>query len=275
MSDDRMDAARPPADGAVDALGTRLAAAASVAAWPATPDLAARLVERLQAPAGPDLRPGVLARIGEAGRGGGRPRPRLGRALVLALVALLALAGVAAALGFRLPGFELLRTSETPAAGSGLSLGSPVPLAEVLTGDGPDVRLPVALPPPDTAYVLGAADRTIVTVAWRAEPGQRTIGDTDLALTLSAVRGGTEEPLVRKIAGPGTFVEAVRVGDDPGWWISGAPHEVLFVRPDGTIGVLAEGIAGDTLVFARDGTLYRLETALGRERTLELAGAMP
>jgi hypothetical protein len=38
--------------------------------------------------------------------------------------------------------------------------------------------------------------------------------------------------------------------------------------------VLRSALAGDTLVFARDGTLYRLESALGREATIAMAESM-
>ena len=46
------------------------------------------------------------------------------------------------------------------------------------------------------------------------------------------------------------------------------------MRPDSTIGVLRAAIAGDTLVFARDGTLYRLESSLGRDATIDVARSM-
>jgi hypothetical protein len=46
------------------------------------------------------------------------------------------------------------------------------------------------------------------------------------------------------------------------------------MRPDGTAGVLSAALAGDTLVFTRDGTLYRLESALGRDATLAIAASM-
>jgi hypothetical protein len=61
------------------------------------------------------------------------------------------------------------------------------------------------------------------------------------------------------------------VGTDRGWWIAGAPHDLLVQRPDGITEVISTRLAGDTLVFARDGTLYRLESALGRDATLEIA----
>ena len=56
-----------------------------------------------------------------------------------------------------------------------------------------------------------------------------------------------------------------------GWWISGAVHELLFQRPDGNAGTLPTRLVGDTLVFSRDDTLYRFESALGKDATIAIA----
>ena len=78
-----------------------------------------------------------------------------------------------------------------------------------------------------------------------------------------------------KALGPGTTVDPVSVDGDRGWWISGDTHELRFLRPDGEAGQLPTRLAGDTLVFSRDGTLYRFETALGRDATLAIAESLP
>ncbi len=271
----------------------RLAAAA--ATWPATPDLRAGVLARVQAPqavpAGRELAPGARP------SSGARPsRLRPLAAVALALLALLALAGVAGGLGFRLPGLDIVLVerlpsaavapgSISPTAGSGSVavspsavaapyLGSPVPMTDALAFDRPRVLVPGSMPAPDTAYVVGAGDRRIVTLAWRAEPGQARIPSSDLALTVMAVPGGTDETLVRKAVSADTSIEPVIVGGDRGWWISGAPHEFMVERPDGEIGSLRSAVAGDTLVFERGGTLYRLESSLGRDATVAIAESL-
>ena len=98
-------------------LDALLAQAAADAAWPETPDLRTAVVARLAVPVTPDLRPGVVARIGHGVRAPravpvgtptmGRQRSRLRRSIVplaLAAALLLVVGGIAAALGFRLPG---------------------------------------------------------------------------------------------------------------------------------------------------------------------------
>ena len=84
---------------------------------------------------------------------------RVLRPLALAAILLVLLAGLAAGLGFSLPGLDLFRTEQTPAASDPLDLGSPIPVADALALDAPRVLLPGALPPPDAAYELGVDDR--------------------------------------------------------------------------------------------------------------------
>ena len=200
--------------------------------------------------------------------------------------------GVAAGLGFRLPGFDIVFVERLPSAaavpgsiaptGSGSAgapptagaqrnLGSPIPVSDAVVLDRPRVLVPASMPTPDAAYVIGAGDRRIVTLAWRAEPGQARLPSSDLALTVMAVPGDIDDSLIKKIATPDTSVALVSVNGDRGWWISGAPHELLIERPDGQVGSIPAAIAGDTLVFARDGTLYRLESSLGRDATVAIA----
>jgi hypothetical protein len=268
------DGAPEPVVAAIDGPVERLlAAAAADAAWPATPDLRRAVAARIEAPPAPDMRAGVLTRIGD-GTGRGGVRIRLLRPLAVAAILVLALAGLAIGLGFDIPGLDLRQVERTPAVPSRLDLGSPVPLGDVLALDEPRVLLPAALPPPDSAFELGVDERRIVSLAWRASPGDPVLEGTDTFLTLMAVPGTTEEPLIMKAAGPGTRLEPIDVDGDPGWWITGAPHEIMIVRPSGEIGMLRSAVVGDTLVFSRDGTLYRLESALGMQATLDIARSL-
>jgi hypothetical protein len=196
------------------------------------------------------------------------------RALAVAIVALLILAGVAAALGFRLPGLDIVFVERLPPAGTGHVLGTPVPLTEARDGEPPRVLVPASLPEPETAFVEGTGDRRMVTLAWRATGDQPVLPGTDLALTLTALAGSTEEQLLEKTLGPGTTIEPVVIGGDRGWWIAGTPHALFVLRPDGSMDQLPPRLAGDTLVFVRDGTLYRIETALGRDAALDVAASL-
>ncbi|MDP2350855.1 MAG: hypothetical protein Q8M74_06825 [Chloroflexota bacterium] len=134
--------------------------------------------------------------------------------------------------------------------------------------------MPGALPEPKSAFVLGAGDRRMVTLAWRAAAGEPVIAGTDLSLAIAAVPGSTDEGFLTKLLGPATTIGPVDVAGDRGWSISGAAHDLLVQRPDGTVGLVTSRFAGDSLAFARDGTLYRLESALEIAATLEIAASL-
>ena len=259
----------PTPDARVEAT---LRAAAADATWPPTPDIRAIVLARLE-------REGIrhVAGGSDVGLVPGRARGRalrLGRALAVAVITLLLIAGAATALGYRLPGLDILFVEHLPPAGTGLDLGAPTTIADAVAPGGPRVLVPSVLATPDTVFVLGSGDQRIVTLVWRATSGQGTLGDSDLALTVMAVPGDLDEGLVHKVIGSGTTLEPVSIGGSRGWWISGAPHDLVILRPDGTAGVLRSALAGDTLVFSRDGTLYRLESALGRDATIAVADSM-
>lgn len=82
---------------------------------------------------------------------------------------------------------------------------------------------------------------------------------------------GTVTPLIQKAAGPGTVIEKVRVAGEPGYWLQGARHEFAYVRPDGGILQETTRLAGNTLLWERDGHLLRLEGARSKPAALAIA----
>jgi hypothetical protein len=75
---------------------------------------------------------------------------------------------------------------------------------------------------------------------------------------------------------PATSVAMVPVGDADGFWITGPPHLVRLIDPDGRAAAsLATRLAGDTLVWESGGVLYRMESAMGLEETLRIAETIP
>ncbi len=257
-------------------LDAALRAAAATATFPATPDLRGPVLVRIELAAGP------RAGSREAGVGGPRivsSRGRVGlvRGLLVAVVILLLFAAVAVAAGFRLPGLEILFGEATPASmrspGAEVGLGRPISLADAMALETPRVLVPAEprFARPDAVRSLATEAGSIVSLTYAAGVDLPSIPGTDIALIVMAVPGTTDEPLLRKVLGPGSTVEPVEIGGTRGWWISGASHELLVRRDDGTVSYVRVEIAGDTLVFARSGTLYRLESALGRDRTVEIA----
>jgi hypothetical protein len=79
----------------------------------------------------------------------------------------------------------------------------------------------------------------------------------------------SDELLLKKIAGTSTHVTWLEVGGSPGIWIAGVHHVVVF--PDAP-----PRLAGNVLVWARDGITYRLEgRALRLPTALRIARSIP
>jgi hypothetical protein len=252
--------------------------------------------------AGPDIATKVRARLaaGEGRRAphrwwslGGRP---VRRSLVLAIVGLLALAIVAAAVGLGLPGLRITlgeppasvlpspiatpRGSGTPTpsptlppiAGMRLNLGRQVALDEVEAMTGAPVRLPTdqRLGPPDSVWVDRAKGDQVAYV-WKASDELPETLERGVGLVLMQFDGQNTEEFYEKSINTGTTLERVRVAGHDGYWISGDPHFFFYTTSNGAFVEDTRRWVGDALIW-NDGTAtYRIESALGRDVTIDIA----
>src|SRR4051812_13640699 len=228
------------------------------------------------------------------------PRRRLPRSLVLALAAVLILAAVAGAITFGLPGLRIVfapasapgpsatttasvSVSSTPSPtspsrpspsagppGSGLSLGHLVSLDEARRAAVFPIALPAdpALGPPDASWIDEASR---VTFVWSARPTLPTVTEPDIGLIVSELSGHIDRGYFEKILAPGTTIEPQAVNGAPGYWISGAVHEFIYVGPDGEPTADSRRLVGDTLAWSVGNVTYRIESAIGREAAVRLA----
>lgn len=213
------------------------------------------LAEHVEWPPTPELR---LALEPRRGRRRGRPV-----ALGLAFAALVALAAAfavpqsrAAILRFfHLGAVTIVRVDRLPAAEErplSTGIGREVSLAEA-TGT---FRLTLLVPPLDPAPPAHLQGLSLVSFvfSYRGEP---------VLLTELAFSG-----FLKKFVGGGTSVEPVLVDGSPGFWISGAAHDVFFPG-------VSPRLAGNVLVWERDGATYRLEShSLTKDETVSLARSL-
>jgi hypothetical protein len=231
--------------------------------FPATPDLATAVARRLVAGEPPaPLR--------------GRPRPRLRAALLVAAALAVVLGAGAVAAGALGIGPLRILFSEGPLPstvpqtplGTRLALGERITLDEARAG-GPALLVPGGVGEPDEAYRTPTG---IVTLLWGTGDGLPEAGTDGVALLVMAIPGDLDPDLVSKIVVDSrAAVAPVTVRGRDGFWISGAPHVLRFLDPTGDEGSVTSRLAGDTLVWGENGTVYRIETPLGRERAVQLA----
>ena len=97
-------------------------------------------------------------------------------------------------------------------------------------------------------------------------------GDPDEPrLVLSQARGAIYDGFVKKTGGRGTIVRNVMVGGEPGLFVDGPDHFVMFLDENGLISDEPTYLAGTVLLWNRDGLLLRLEGDLSQAEALELA----
>ena len=234
----------------------------------------------------------------------------LRRSLVLALVALLVLAAVAAAIGFGVPGIRIVfapgasaspsgaptgtapptvRPAASPSAslgpaaslrppagggtlGSSLGLGTPFAVEDAPAVAGIPLLLPPDPPygPPASAWWLAGR----VSLVWPAGQQLPTLREPGIGLVLAQFPGDIDPGFFSKILQPGTEISAVLVSERIGWWISGQPHELVFVAPNGEPVWDTHRIVGDVLMWSDGRTTFRLEAGLDREGAIELAESL-
>jgi hypothetical protein len=261
-------------------------------------------------PGQPDLAAAVRARIEAAPRPVPADAPRRGwrptwrparRALVLAVIALLALAAIAGAIGIGLPGLRFIFgpapvspppsvepiRSPAPAAGSlepsvsgspalgvpgsSMGLGERVELADLDARAGFHVRWPndPAVGPPDAAYVDDLTGGQ-VTLVWAATPDLPATLEPGVGLLFSQFQGKVDEGFFNKSVDNGTTIQPVTVGGHAGYWLSGDPHMFFWQAADGFVDDQRRWV-GDTLLWSDGEVTFRLETSLGRDAAIRLA----
>ncbi|HSL76387.1 MAG TPA: hypothetical protein VK867_05540 [Candidatus Limnocylindrales bacterium] len=280
-----------------DSLEAALRALAGEIDWPAAAPTTADGTT-----AGPDIATRVRARL-VAGEGRRSPRRwwtlrgrPMRRSLVLAIAALLALAIVAGAVGLGLPGLRItlgeppasVLPSPTPTAtgsrsptpsptlppitGMRLNLGRQVTLDDVEPTIGVAVRLPAdeRLGPPASVWIDRAKGDQVGYV-WKASDDLPETTERGVGLVLMRFDGADDREYYEKMINTGTSIERVKVAGHDGYWISGEPHFFFYTTSDGNFVEDTRRWVGDALIW-NDGTAtYRIESALGRDATIEIA----
>jgi hypothetical protein len=227
-----------------------LRALAAQPPFPPTPDMAAAVRDRLHAPA-PRRRMPVL-----------RPAVPIAVALLLVLGSLVAVEPVRSAVleALGLKGARIVRRAPVVQQGAGakLDLGRRVTRAEAVRRAGFTVVAP-SRPGPFAEVWLD----TLFT-------GGRQVAFVRGRLLLTEIRASVT-PIIEKAAGPGTTIQRVTVDGEPGFWLSGDPHQFAYVTPAGKADVDTIRLAGPTLLWERDGLLLRLEGARSKAAALAIA----
>ena len=257
-----------------DTLEARLTGLADHLLYPSVPDLAGPVRAQLQAR--PARRPWD-----------GLALPLRRRAPAFALVA--AVVAVAAVLGLSgaarravagwlgLSGLDVRIGGPEPAPrapGGDLNLGRPTTLRAAQAGVSFEVRVPGEMGAPDEVYVAHDVTGGRVSLVYRSGPSLPAAPHSDVGLLVTQFEASLEEELMQKVVSTGSRVDFVSVQGRRAYWISGAPHFLLYVDDHGDVVEDTVRLAGNVLAWEEGPVTVRLETALGRGRALEIARSM-
>jgi hypothetical protein len=255
-------------------------------------ELVARLVDlgaHIDWPASPDLAEEVSARIGREGRAPATTRTcpsftrsSLGIAALLAIVLVTAIvllvpgARHAVADWLGVDGIRVGFDDSPPPVGDDLSLGRLVTRDELEEQATFSPRWPVAegLGEPDEFYL----DRTIpggaISAVYESQDGYPAAPGTSVGLLITEFRGGIADIFFKKVVDINTDVHQVVVDGSEGLWLGGDPH-YIYRDITGDEREAGSRMAGNTLLWQKDGVTYRLESALGEKESIELGNSLP
>ncbi len=173
-------------------------------------------------------------------------------------------------------------TPQPSQVGAPLLLGRPVTLDEARAAVDFPVRVPTAsgFTAPGEIYLLDQDEGAMVSFVYPAAPGLPASNQTGVGALLTQFQGEADRGLIEKgLPDEGaqeTQLEAISVAGQPGFWISGAPHGFFFVCYDaGECRQERYRLAGNVLLWERDGVTLRLESTLSREAALAIAASIP
>jgi hypothetical protein len=162
----------------------------------------------------------------------------------------------------------------TPSPEAELELGRRVDVAAASRRAGFDVLVP-ADPSieglrPAVYYDPAIGESGMVSLVYPADA--TTASEARLLVTQFV--GSVDDAFFKKLAVPGGEVSAVPVGSEAGYWISGEPHLIYYM--DETFDTREETVrlAGNVLLWDRDGVTYRVEGARSRGEALRIAQSL-
>jgi hypothetical protein len=243
-------------------LERQLQALAAEIAWPAEPDLSSRVRARVREGEAREREPRAPWLAGWR-----RPAAIAFAVLVVAVAAAMAVPQARTAI-FRwlgLTSVRIVRVEKLPPVppNAGLDLGDRVTLEKARSSVRYHVYAPEKAGQPDAVYLLPFPPGGQVSFVWGSPSRPR--------LLFSQFRGGHTQQFIEKQVMAGTKVDRVTVDGEPGFWLSGEPHEFNYVDAEGEVVRESIRLAGNTLIWEHDGLVLRLEGRLDKGEALQLA----
>lgn len=154
-------------------------------------------------------------------------------------------------------------------------IGTPTMLTAVQAQSPFPIRVPSTpeLAAPDEVYtdpITGGR----VSLLYAARPGLPAIPGTDVGLLVQEFRGGISSGIFQKGVPATSRVESVAVDGVQGYWIEGGLRALAYTDASGNGRYEETRYAGNTLIWEKDGIIYRLEANLPKDAAVRIAASL-
>lgn len=255
------------------------------------------LAARLEIPGGEWMVADVMRRIEQPpGRRASGLGLRLAAALVVVVaVVIVALPGPRGAVA-RWLGFDSVRiepgvtvpSTATPATGApvtgtaspttsatpDLDLGPLVSIDQAMSRTGLADPTPALLGAPQSIHVVQPPDSGQIVLVYAPSELLPQSAVTGVGALVSVMPASIDDGLFGKTLGDTATLQTVDVGGADGFWIEGSPHQLFFrvgelIQPD------TLRLATNTLLWQRNGHVYRLEADVSLATAMRIAATVP
>jgi hypothetical protein len=263
-------------------LENELRALAPAIDYPPERDMAAAVMERIEARRA--VRPGPTARAARALRNLAlslrEPAFAATVVVVLASVILMISPGARVAVADWL-GFDDVRVTfeeppvrPTPQVGNRLQLGAPVTLADARGLVDFEVTVPAELGAPDEVYYDEFVSDGQISLVYRQRDDLPRAPGTNVGVIVTQFEADfLDQEFYQKFPQRTATVQEVEVAGVRGVWID-EPHTIIFRGADGDVDTEDSRLSGPSLIWEKDGLVYRLESALPLDRAVVVAESL-
>ena len=167
----------------------------------------------------------------------------------------------------------------TPPSLESLDLGSSVDPATATAAAGYPIKLPTLpeLGQPLGVYARGDPPGARLSAIYAASSSfpaganPPVVVGKPVAIIVMEFPGTLDEGYLKKVVEPGTTIQAQTVNGHQGFWIAGAPHDLIYVGPDGRGADDAIRIVGNVLAWTDGELTFRIEGARDLAAALRIA----
>jgi hypothetical protein len=156
-----------------------------------------------------------------------------------------------------------------------LNLGPALSIDAAMSRTGLPDPTPALLGDPQSVHVVTPPETGQILLVYAPSDLVPPSPVTGVGALVSVMPARIDEGFFRKTLGSESTVRPIDFNGVSGFWIEGSPHQLLFDVGNGQIQPDTLRLATNTLLWERDGHVYRLEADISLETAVRIAQSIP